>query len=278
MVPRFVIIRDDDICYFTQCRRFQTVHRRLLKEGIPLNAAVIPCVSDSAPDSHGGYEGFIPPQRVGKGEQFPVEKNRELVDVLKSMESVEVVQHGFSHQRLENGLPEFEDDDASRIARRLDEGAEQFFKAFGRNARFFVPPYDSVSKQALDQIRTRYEGISLSRMSHHLFPVSMWPQFLWAKWRHNLVLFWNGFHIVQHPGFDPLSSADSAKPEDSVQTWPKIRDVLVLVLHSWQFFTTDGHVKEGLLRRWEVFLESLISSRKIKFLKFSEINEIGPYG
>ena len=278
MVPRFVIIRDDDICCFTQCRRFQTVHRRLLKEGVPLNAAVIPCVSDSAPGSHGGHEGFIPLEYAGKGKQFPVEENRELVDFLKSMESVEVIQHGFSHQRLENGLPEFEDNDASRIARRLDEGAEQFFRAFGHDARFFVPPYDSVSKQALDQIQAKYEGISLSRISHHLFPVSMWPQFLWAKWRHHFIIHWNGFHIVQHPGFDPLSSADSSQPEDSVQTWPKVRDVLVLVLHSWQFFTTDGHVKEGLLRRWEVFLESLISSRKIKFLKFSEINEIGPYG
>jgi hypothetical protein len=278
MVPRFVIIRDDDICYFTPCRRFQTVHRRLLKEGIPLNAAVVPCVSDSAPDSHGGYEGFIPHQRAGKGGQFPVEENAELVDFLKSTELVEVVQHGFSHQRLENGRPEFENDDASRIARRLDEGAEHFFKAFGRNARFFVPPYDAVSGQALDQIRTRYEGISLSRISHHLFPVSMWPQFLWAKWRGRFIIHWKGFHIVQHPGFDPWSSKDSAEHEYPVQTWPKIRDVLVLVLHSWQFFTVDGQLKEDLLRRWEGFLEALISSRKIKFLKFSEIREIRPYG
>jgi len=278
MAPRFVIIRDDDICYFTPCRRFQTVHRRLLKEGIPLNAAVVPCVSDSAPDNQGGYEGFIPLQRARKGEQFPVEENKDLVDFLMSTESVEVVQHGFSHQRLENGRPEFDDDDASRIARRLDEGAEQFFKAFGSNARFFVPPYDSVSRQALDQIRTRYEGISLSRMSHHLFPVSMWPHFLWAKWHHRFIIHWKGFHIVQHPGFDPWSSNDSAKSESPSQIWPNIQDVLVLVLHSWQFFTEDGQLKEGLLRRWEVFLEALISSRKTKFLKFSEIREFRPNG
>lgn len=278
MVPRFAIIRDDDICYFTQRRRFQTVHRLLLKEGVPLNAAVIPCVSDSAPDVDGGYEGFIPPECAGKGEYFPVEENRELVDFLKSTESVEVVQHGFSHQRLENGFPEFEDDETSRIARRLDEGAEHFFKAFDMHTRFFVPPYDSVSRKALDQIRSKYEGISMSRMSHHLFPVSMWPQFLWAKWRRNFILFWNGFYVVQHPGYDLWSSVDSAKLEYPEQTWPKIRDVLVLVLHSWQFFTTDGSLKEGLLHRWEVFLESLISSRKIKFLKFSEIAEIDRYG
>ncbi len=240
--------------------------------------AVVPWVSDSAPDGHGGYEGFIPPQRAGKGEQFPVEENKELVDFLKSTESVEVVQHGFSHQRLENGRPEFDDDDASRVARRLDEGAGQFFKAFGRDARFFVPPYDSVSKQALDQIRTRYEGISLSRISHHLLPVSMWPQFLWAKWHHRFIIQWKGFHIVQHPGFDPWSSIDSIKPESPSQTWPNIRDVLVLVLHSWQFFTEDGQLKEDMLRRWEVFLDALISSRKIKFLKFSGIHEIRPYG
>ena len=275
MFPRYIVIRDDDISYFTRLDDFKKVHRLLLDEGIPFNAAVVPKVSDSVGDDESGHEGFIPKKYAGKGRSYPVHENEELIALVRSLDAIEIAQHGFSHEHLRPGVPEFADSDSSNIGRKLDEGKDILFKAFGVRPGFFVPPYDFVTQEALQEIRKRFDGISLSKTSHKIYPVTMWGKFLWTKWHGRCILPWKGFRIVQHPGLDFSDLDESIIGHATVQNIiSKVHDVLVLPLHSWRFFTREGRLRVEALNRWEEFLKSLISNSKIKFLKFSEIEKI----
>jgi peptidoglycan/xylan/chitin deacetylase (PgdA/CDA1 family) len=279
MIPSYALIRDDDVSFFTCPEQFRTAHRFLLERNIPINAAVVPSVSDSASDGKGGYEPFIPPEYLGKGRYYPIGENKALTAFLKATDCIEVVQHGFSHERLENSRPEFDDDDPSRIARHMDDGATILKNTFGKAPRFFVPPYDTVSSAAMSLIRRRYEGISISRTSHHLYPMWMWPKFLWAKWFRRYMLSWNRFLVIQHMNLDVTAPGDPISVSSSIlDVEIDVRDVLVLVLHSWRFFSSEGVLNRALLDRWETFLKDLISAEKIKLLKFSELGEIRRHG
>jgi len=277
--PPYVLIRDDDISYFTQVEQFQKAHRLLLENDVPLNVAVVPMASDSVPDDDGGYEGFIPRELCGNGRFYPVRENRELITFLKTTQSIEVVQHGFSHERLEDGSAEFSRENMMEIVNRLDEGAQILMDIFSKRPSYFVPPYDSVSPAAMREIRKRYDGVCLSRIPHELLPIFLWPKFLWTKWRGHFLLSWNRFGVLQHPGIDfsmmraPFPTGDSIEAVIS-----GVRDVLVLTLHSWHFFTPEGQLKSSLLNQWETFLGGLISTNKTKFLKFSEIVKIVQHG
>lgn len=275
MIPRYIVIRDDDISYFTRLDDFKKVHRLLLDEGIPFNAAVVPKVSDNVGDGEGGYEGFIPKQVLGKGRSYLVYENEELIAFIRSLDSIEIAQHGFSHEHLRPGVSEFADSNSARISRKLDEGKDILFKAFGVKPGFFVPPYDVVTKEVLREIRKRFDGISLSQTSHGIHSMTMWGKFLWTKWRGRCIIRWKGFRIVQHPGLDFSCMDESMLGQETVEDiMSKVRDVLVLPLHSWRFFSREGRLRVEALNRWEEFLKRLISDNKIKFLKLSEIKEI----
>jgi hypothetical protein len=247
----------------------------LLDEVIPFNAAVVPKVSDSVGDNECGHEGFIPKKYAGKGGSYPVDENEELIAFIQSVDSIEITLHGFSHEHLRPGVPEFADSDSTRVSRKLDEGKDILFKAFGMQPGFFVPPYDVVTREALEEIRKRFDGISLSKTSHGIYPITMWGKFLWTKWHGRYIIRWKGFRIVQHPSVDfsclDKSNLGHATVENIIS---KVHDVLVLPLHSWRFYTREGRLRVEALNRWEEFLKRLISDNKIKFLKLSEIKEI----
>lgn len=279
MSLKYVTIRDDDVCYYTPVGQFKKVHRLLLERDVPINVAVVPRVSDSIRCRDGGFEAFIPPGLCGKGQTYPVYDNEELVDFLNNTHSIEIHQHGFSHKHVGNGIGEFEDINVSRISDRLDEGAEILMNTFSGRPPFFVPPYDSLSRSALQEIRKKYHGVSLSRTPHELYPVFLWPKFFWAKWHHRFLMSWGQFWVLQHPGLDFSMMDDFPNQKKYIETIvARVQDVLVLCLHSWKFFTPDGQLKEQLFHRWEAFLLDLINDNKIKFLKFSEIGKIIQYG
>ena len=272
MRARYVLIRDDDISFFTPLKQFQEAHRYLLDHGIPFNVAVVPNVSDGVQTRDGGFEGFIPEERQGKGGYYPVYENDALVAFLKSTETVEPLQHGFTHERTVNGYSLFAGTNVDRIRRALDEGTGIFKTAFGQPASTFVPPFDTVSRQGLMEIRQRFQGIGLARFPHELLPMHMWPKFVWNKRRHRMIFPWNEFWLVQHPGLD-FTAVDvpSVQNKDPHIKLPNVRDVFVLTLHSWRFFTPEGKVISSLLNRWESFLEYLQKDIRLQFLTFTDI-------
>jgi hypothetical protein len=269
---RFVTVRDDDVSRFTEPERFETAHAFLIRNRIPFNVSVIPMVSDrvlSAPDS---VEGFIPARLACKGKAYDVSENGALVRSLKKLDIVEIAQHGFSHAGREAGQPEFCIEDRGEIVRRLEEGMRILERAFGKSPAFFVPPRDQVSKTALDEIRKRFSGISVSRFPHELVPVWLWPKFLYNKKRGRYLLNWRGFRMAQHPGVD-FSFLDEAGIPDAgiLSAAGAAKDVLVLPVHSWRFFSEGGELKKKLLSYWEDFLERLLEMEGVRFVTFSQL-------
>jgi len=266
---RYIVIRDDDICRFTSLDQFQRVHRFLLEEKIPLTVAVIPRVSDRVSYRPGVIEGFIPSSFAGKGKTYPIGENKALVDFIRQSGWIEVAQHGFTHEGIIPFTPEFLTSNYEEIVSRLETGKAELTEVFDRAPLFFVPPCDQVSPIAMKEIRRRFLGISLSRISHRLLPFYLWPSFKLGKWQGRFLLKWGKFMILQHPGMDWSTSDLSFDPFRVRMQW--VRDVLVLPLHSWKFFDAQGHLILDRLVQWENILKYLYYHENIQFVRFSDL-------
>lgn len=272
--PKFIIIRDDDVSAFTCLDQFKRAHRLLLDNGIPLNAAVVPNAYAGGRSNTSGYEGFIPPETQGQDLFYPISEHENLVAFLRETESIEIAQHGFAHARHTDGRAEFDDANQALVSQKLDKGFDLLYKTFGKKPAFFVPPYDQVSRIAMEEIRKRFHGISLSRIGRELLPIHLWPKHILNKRSGCYHLSWGKFHVLQHPGIDFSMMNEDVDSEKIADITQSVKDILVITVHSWMFFSPDGALNEIRLGLWETFLEGLIKSKKIKFLGFSKVGKI----
>lgn len=267
MQKKRILIRDDDVSYFTNVEQFQTVHRALLENRIPFSVAVVPNAYGNVPSANGGLEG----NHSGEKRFFPVSENRDLVSFIQSHPFIEIVQHGFTHEKTVAGLPEFASGDSQALASKLEAGARILRDSFGENPLFFVPPYDAVSRTAMEVARKQFSGICLSRISRAVLPVFLWPKHWFLKRTGRFILNWNGFSIVQHPGVDFSFMEPDDSLDDFNAAWSNTKDVFVLPVHSWNFFKPDGKLKTGRFNRWENLVRKWIDDPSVRFIPFSEI-------
>jgi hypothetical protein len=263
-----IVIRDDDISFFTDPERFERAHAFLIRNRIPFNVAVIPEADDAALHAPGVPEGFLPPGQPGRGETVPIGANAALVKAIRGLGFIEVSQHGWSHAGPAAGEPEFLLPDRNEAIRRLDKGLGILEAAFGKKPAFFVPPRDRVSRAALDEIRRRYAGVCMSRFPHGLIPARLWPRFILGKRTGRMLMRWGRFLLLQHPGAD-FSAPDESAGASIEKLLRSVRDVLVLPVHSWRFFDSNGRVVKSLLDPWEELLKRLSGERNIRFTTFS---------
>lgn len=259
--PAHIIVRDDDISYFTDIRKFMLVHRLLLKRSKPFVVAVVPQVSDHIPARRGGMEGFIPDNLSNLGRYYEIGQAGELISTLQSIPGLEIAQHGFNHMRQADGRAEYDREDQAEIARQLLQGKQILKNAFSRSPAVFVPPFDTVSRSALLAIRQHFSAISFAQFPHGLLPMRLWPRFKFNKWRHRHHMRWGKFSLFTHPGSD-LSFMEQP-------VWPM--DVLVVVIHSWQFFDERGELLSWKLAQYEELLEKLLHSSEVGFTTFSQL-------
>jgi hypothetical protein len=271
-----VIVRDDDISFFSDAERFEAAHAFLIRNRIPFNVAVIPEASPSAEHAPGVREGFLPAVRVNRHGTDQASPNRSVGDnpaVIQSIRGrgfIEVSQHGWSHAGAAAGEPEFLLPDRGEIVRRLERGLSVLETAFGSRPAFFVPPRDRVSRAALAEIRRRYAGVCMSRFPHGLIPARLWPRFWLDKKAGRMLLRWGRFSLLQHPGADfSFSGADAGGTAGEVLD--SAADVLVLPVHSWRFFDARGRIVKSLFDPWVELLERLSGERDVRFTVFSRL-------
>lgn len=266
MALNTVIVRDDDICYFTDVKRFAIVHRFLLNRNLPFNIAAIPLVSDQIAAANGKIEGFIPIYLQNKGRQYEFTRAKDLIDFISTKPEIDIAQHGYKHVRLVGGLPEFAGNDARDIYDRLIRGKVILTQAFGREPRFFVPPYDTISRLALSVIKDHYRGISLSRYNHSVLPPQQWLNFYMSKFLKKYRLNWGDFILLSHPDSDFFLRDKSFAIADV-----PVKDIIVVTLHSWMFFNENGKLKQELLQKYEDLLATLITIPGVQFKRFSDL-------
>ncbi len=263
-----VVVRDDDISFFTDPGQFDRAHDFLIRNRIPFNVAVIPEADASALHGPGEPEGFLPAGAAGRSGPRPVGENTGLANAIRGRDFIEVSQHGWSHAGAAAGAPEFITPDRDAIVTRLERGMALIEAAFGKRPAFFVPPRDRVSGPALREIRKRYAGICMSRFPHGLIPARLWPRFLLNKRRGRMAMHWGRFLLLQHPGVD-FSFPDSRTGAEAEAALAAVTDTLVLPVHSWRFFDGQGRVVKSLLDPWEAFLKRLSGTEGVRFTTFS---------
>ena len=249
-MKRYILIRDDDINYYSNTRLLELLYRPLFDRGLPVNFSVIPEVMCNTPIALGSqsgfarkfglrYEPFIPPTCRGRNEQRAVSANRGLVSFIRE-HPIEVLQHGLNHQW--NGDAEFAAHDEAKLDSRLQKGRDILEEAFGTRPAFFCPPWDRISREGLQALnRAGYLGVSAAYFGRNL-PLAAWPTWAWNRYRaKQQFLSWRNFLFVQHPGYLlSLFRPASEVMRLFIEAYERSR-VLVLVNHYWEY-NFDGKI------------------------------------
>ncbi len=164
---RTVLLRDDDINFFTRPSDLEQAYRDLWTRG-PVTMAVIPYV-------HGGPEPFVPDAYRGTCREHPLGDNRELVAFLRdgiAAKRISIVQHGCTHEDR-GGWPEFAG--AGDLADRLRRGRAHLERTLGVPVTTFVPPHNRLSLEGYDAVlRERLNLLNLPAVRGRSRPVRGW--------------------------------------------------------------------------------------------------------
>ena len=104
---RAVIIRDDDISFFTSPAQLERIYGRLWSAGLPVCLSLVPdCCADTRVYWSDGnpHDPGIPPAYRGRAQCYAVADNRELCAFLNELAGaglVEICLHGFTHTFFE---------------------------------------------------------------------------------------------------------------------------------------------------------------------------------
>lgn len=275
----YILIRDDDISSFTPVEWLARVHEPLLRNNLPVNFAVIPNVrSDIKGESleriylkQEGleFEPFIPPKERGKKVGREIGENSELCQFLKNLKKSEMLQHGFTHA-WRDGKTEFALSDKNLLNAWIIEGSKIIKDSLGINPKFFVPPCDNISREAVEVVNNSFMGISLKEARRNLFP--FFQQLFVRRSSISERCLWNKeLLLVGHPGYAISRFNSAAYIKNKIDELVKNETVIVLVVHHWEFFFDWGREDSNFLSVWHEVLNQLINSKNLEFITFSEL-------
>lgn len=265
---KYVIIRDDDTNALTPIECLERLYRPFLDRSLPVCLATIPDVRSDVRLPSGEPEGFLVAAKGVKPGCYKIGSNPKLVDYLRSNSNYEIVHHACHHEFV-NGNPEFDQNDAADVARRLDHGARCLREAGFPASKTFVAPYDRLTPASYAEVAKRFEVISTGWLERKRLPKSWLPGYVLHKirgarhWRRreNLLLTHPGCHLSYHRRLGEIL--------------PRIRDsisddtITVLVTHWWEFFRT-GEADEPFIKVLHDTAEYLASVPDLKVIRFSE--------
>ena len=277
-MTKHILIRDDDVNYFTSFEQLQTVYGFMFEQGIPINFSVIPSIDASARTlsqdfGEGTYEPFIPAEHAGEERCYPLTDNAELVAQLRSCEYAEFLLHGFSHNNCDAGY-EFEDGDRDRIEQKLKNGTELLRAAFGTTPTTFVAPQDQYSPAALRSIMAHFRVFSLGWIDRKRLPVPMLPAYVWKKLMGRNVMRCQGGVMLEHPGCMFSRFRDTERCMAQLERYIKRHRVTVVVVHHWEFFGDDGALDQKLHAPFRELVERVNRDGNCHLERFSELSEV----
>lgn len=206
---KYILIRDDDISFFTNIDHINLLYNKLIEEKLPFNLAVIPSVSADIEIGNKNiyyikeglqYEPFIPPEYRGIKKTYSIGENIKLVNYINNIKYCEIIQHGFNHKTV-NKKEEFNIRDKKEIRRKLLEGREIIKEFFSNYPSFFIPPWDNLSRESISEIKKYYKGTSLGRIYFNNLPIKKWHLFAQKLLYKKDYVKIKDFLILQHPGY-----------------------------------------------------------------------------
>jgi hypothetical protein len=283
-MSRYVLIRDDDACFFTNPELLEQVFEPLFSRGLPVNFSVVPSIASHAPLGYAElgpfsrfglrHEPFIPPSWRGREAILDVGENPALIEFLKSV-PCEILQHGLSH--LWDGGPEFgRDGDAKDIVQqRIQTGRGILERAFGRRPGFFCPPYDALSRVALSCLKEEgFQGVSMSHLGRNL-PPRLWHNVAWGRMTGNPdCLWWGEFLVLGHRGYVLNMFEPPGRPAERFRALLNEYPMVVLVTHHWEFaFDFLPKPLDERLKELRSIVEVIESEPDVEVVTFSQFYE-----
>jgi hypothetical protein len=151
-----IIIRDDDINYFTRTSMLYKLYSEAWRKGFKTSLCVVPnqkTINDLAE----AHAFFIPPSERGKQSYHPISENQELVKYVRDKvrkTQASITLHGYSHEYW-GTLPEFATKDTLELRKRLENGLRILRNTFDTEINVFVLPNETVSPEALNIIQEK---------------------------------------------------------------------------------------------------------------------------
>jgi hypothetical protein len=140
-----ILIRDDDINFFTKTDMVESMYSEAWKQGFKVSLSVIPCQS-------GIDDLCVPPEERKTGLSYPIADNHSLTKYLKDKVDqgcVEILQHGLHHTYEDFRRGEF----AGTVqSNSILQGSDIIAETFGKKPTFFVPPGEDISDMNLKLI------------------------------------------------------------------------------------------------------------------------------
>jgi len=160
------LLRDDDLSFFTEPHTLKTLWSDAWKNGFVVSFSVLPRIACNI--ESGRHTArlskttlMVPPNVRGSDSKMTLTENprivRYLLDLMKDGKA-NLILHGYTHERIDN-KPEFAIANRSELENRLEEAQKIFQAAFGRRAAVFVPPWDTISREAWEILSRRHMGI-----------------------------------------------------------------------------------------------------------------------
>jgi len=276
-----LVIRDDDVSYFTKPETLEKLYGSLIDEKKPVNFALIPKITANITIDSGNpykrqenleYDPIIPPEFRGCNESFPLSENKDIVDFIKSLERCEVLQHGFNHGLID-GVKEFRIDSKEEIQRRANSGRQLLEECFNVKPSFFVPPWDNVSTETFNFLKTRYTGLSLGRVNPFRLPAKSWLSFLKKTLSSKEYMFYDELLVIEHSGY-LLTRFSPESGFDSVRNAVESKNIVVLVNHHWEYFYDWKGLDSSFFSAWQRVTDYLLNKDDLEFLTFSELSNL----
>jgi hypothetical protein len=168
-----ILIRDDDINFFTREDMLETIHSKAWDKGFKVSLSMVPFQT-------GMNDVSVPPEMRQTGLFYSIVNNEGLVKYLKNKiqsQLIEILQHGFSHSIIGGYRGEF-GINTSEQESNLQSGRQTLRQAFGISPKFFAPPYDDISYRNLRLVRQQNMiPIYGQENTHKLFRSQYIPRF-----------------------------------------------------------------------------------------------------
>ncbi len=140
-----ILIRDDDINFFTKSEMLEQIYSKAWSDGFKIGLSTIPL-------QKGISDVCVPPEARKSGLCYSIEDNQSLIKYLKNKiqnKQVEILQHGVCHDYDKFDRGEFA---SSRSSSKVSEGNIILQKVFGMEPKFFVPPGEDISRENLELV------------------------------------------------------------------------------------------------------------------------------
>lgn len=277
-----MVIRDDDVSYFTRPETLEKLYGPFFEEKKPVNFAMIPTIAGNIKIDSGNpyrkweqleYDPIIPPKYRGCNEDFPLNENKEIVEFIQSLENREVLQHGLTHGFVD-GVKEFRINIEEEIQRRANLGRELLQECFDSKPSFFVPPWDDVSSEVIHFLKSRYKGLSLGRLNPTRLAVKSWSSYLKKTLSLRSYMFYDGLLIIEHPGYLLTRFNNPESVFSKVRNAVETKDVIVLVNHHWEYFYDWNGLDSSFFSAWKKVTEYLLQKEQLEFLTFTELYDL----